>query len=675
MDKIREALASGELWWVAFGFLAQTLFFMRFLVQWIASERKRKSVMPNVFWYFSLGGGLMLFTYAVHRRDPVFILGQGVGIFVYLRNIILIHGRRGRDLAFVVILIGLGAFTFLVSNDNHALWGSSEARASEIAREMYETGEYVVPHLNGGIMLTKPPLYHWLAAASFGLFGVNEFAARLPSALAGIGAVLLTFLIARKMFGQVPGFLAAVMVVLNTDFSGSASAARTDMVFTFFIIAAIAAFFYAADSNRHARCLYILSFTLMGLAFMTKGPAGLFIPLAASIGYLVLAGRKTDLRRVPWPWGAALFLVVVLPWYVAVCLRVTPDERHFFLLGQVARWLEGNTSKSQTFWQISLHFAKSLPLYIPYILKGFFPWSFFLPGGIYLSYKAVRSDADKNLALPLVWFLAGVTLFSLSITKAGRYMVPMFPAAALMVAYMWRLATEGDKSNGPTGLAAEALRWFRCSTRAVAVFILAIAVVVLAGPWAEAAFKGSSLSRLLNSGDSFTLARWFDILSEYAWQCVLVGCISAAMAIGAVLAARRKRVFLTYGILAAFMLGALSVYNFAVLPKIDKMYNVKPFAAELAKLSDSGPIGWSHGASLETRFYIGRHIDGVPPDRLRAYLESDPKALVMVWKKKLHLLGPDWSDYAKVVIRSRVKQYDVVVLAALSNGAPAVAAP
>jgi lipid-A-disaccharide synthase-like uncharacterized protein len=88
-------------WWVLLGFVAQAFFTMRFLVQWLASERLGKSVIPIAFWWFSIGGGLLLLLYALYRRDPVFILGQGFGVFVYLRNLqfVLRERRRGRSLA------------------------------------------------------------------------------------------------------------------------------------------------------------------------------------------------------------------------------------------------------------------------------------------------------------------------------------------------------------------------------------------------------------------------------------------------------------------------------------------------------------------------------------------------------------------------------------------------
>jgi lipid-A-disaccharide synthase-like uncharacterized protein len=84
----------GEALWVLFGFLAQAMFMMRFLVQWIASERARASIMPVAFWYFSLAGGVMLLSYAVYRQDPVFIMGQALGLVIYIRNLWLIHAGK-----------------------------------------------------------------------------------------------------------------------------------------------------------------------------------------------------------------------------------------------------------------------------------------------------------------------------------------------------------------------------------------------------------------------------------------------------------------------------------------------------------------------------------------------------------------------------------------------------
>ncbi len=100
MDKVFSVLHVGnwlEFWWVAFGLFGQLMFTGRFLVQWIASERARKSVVPLSFWYLSMAGGLILLAYAIYRRDVVFILGQSTGVFIYARNLWLIHRERRTD--------------------------------------------------------------------------------------------------------------------------------------------------------------------------------------------------------------------------------------------------------------------------------------------------------------------------------------------------------------------------------------------------------------------------------------------------------------------------------------------------------------------------------------------------------------------------------------------------
>lgn len=81
-------------WWILVGFLGQGLFSLRFVLQWLYSEKRKKSVVPIAFWYFSIAGGLVLFFYALHLKDPVFIFGQGLGIFIYLRNLQLIYRQK-----------------------------------------------------------------------------------------------------------------------------------------------------------------------------------------------------------------------------------------------------------------------------------------------------------------------------------------------------------------------------------------------------------------------------------------------------------------------------------------------------------------------------------------------------------------------------------------------------
>jgi lipid-A-disaccharide synthase-like uncharacterized protein len=94
---LHEVFVTNLDWWVLLGFAAQAFFTMRFVVQWIASERAGRSVVPLAFWWFSIGGGLLLLVYALYRRDPVFIAGQAFGVFVYLRNLFFVLREQRRD--------------------------------------------------------------------------------------------------------------------------------------------------------------------------------------------------------------------------------------------------------------------------------------------------------------------------------------------------------------------------------------------------------------------------------------------------------------------------------------------------------------------------------------------------------------------------------------------------
>lgn len=94
-DYLHEVFVTQLDWWVVLGFIAQILFTGRFLVQWLASERQGKMVIPIAFWFFSIGGGVLLLIYALHRKDPVFIAGQGFGVFVYARNLYFELRDRG----------------------------------------------------------------------------------------------------------------------------------------------------------------------------------------------------------------------------------------------------------------------------------------------------------------------------------------------------------------------------------------------------------------------------------------------------------------------------------------------------------------------------------------------------------------------------------------------------
>src|SRR5262245_29084429 len=151
--------------WFAIGLIAQLLFFARFLVQWIVSEKRGQSTVPAAFWYFSLGGGVLLLGYSIARRDPIFILGQALGLLVYVRNLMLLGQRKQIDVRPAIPWVALAAFALVMGLafiGTRGLWEPDEGRYAESAREMLVSGDYMTPHLGAQPHFTKPPMTYWM---------------------------------------------------------------------------------------------------------------------------------------------------------------------------------------------------------------------------------------------------------------------------------------------------------------------------------------------------------------------------------------------------------------------------------------------------------------------------------------------------------------------------------
>jgi lipid-A-disaccharide synthase-like uncharacterized protein len=204
-----EHCQAAEFWWLLFGAAAQGAFFLRMVVQWLASEREHRSVVPKAFWYLSFAGGAALFVYAVHRREPVFALGQAVGLFIYARNLMLIHGgRRGAAAAAAAVVIpALGAGAYAVggaptAGESHAL-GSAAWLAVGLAAQSFFFLRFLVQWLTSERRRRSvvPPSFWYLSLAG-GLM-LSAYAVRraepvfLAGQLAGVFIYLRNIMLVR----------------------------------------------------------------------------------------------------------------------------------------------------------------------------------------------------------------------------------------------------------------------------------------------------------------------------------------------------------------------------------------------------------------------------------------------------------------------------------------------
>ena len=309
----------------------------------------------------------------------------------------------GMWLIFAVLFIFLGT---------RGLNEPDEGRYAEVAREMAAGGSWLVPHLNGFEHFQKPPLIYWCTAVSMKVLGYNEWAARMPSALAACGILLLTMAIARRLWGENRARIAAIVLVSTLLFFCLARMLTPDMLMSFFITAAIAALVYE-------RCW--LFFIMMGLGFLTKGPMALVVPLCASLGIYLARDRTLPQVRFPWMRGMSLALLIGLSWFIVLAVLQPSLFDYFWRYELLDRFASSNHGRSKPFW-----------FFAPILIAGLLPWVFLIPGLIRQAWLQIRTkQVSPTQGLLLGWTVLPLIILSLSGSKLLTYVLPLMPAFAL----------------------------------------------------------------------------------------------------------------------------------------------------------------------------------------------------------------------------------------------------
>jgi 4-amino-4-deoxy-L-arabinose transferase-like glycosyltransferase len=296
-----------------------------------------------------------------------------------------------------------------------------EAREALVVRDVLQHGHWIIAHRDGTIA-SKPPLFHWLAAGAASIAGLHDAVIRLPSVLAAAGLLGLTALLGRRMGGPALGALAAGVLATNPYFWESATEARVDMLFAALIAAALAAFFvWYRDANPAARrALYVVA----AAAVLTKGPAGAAIPALAIVLFLAWEGRLADLRTLATPRLVGATLAVVAGWYVAAYGVAGAEVLHVQVLHEnLQRWAGGSGFAG------TLHQRAKLPgAFATHLL----PWNLVL---LWSAWRWWRGDAiDSTERFLHAWWIAVVALFATAARTRSVYLLPAYPAIALLAA-------------------------------------------------------------------------------------------------------------------------------------------------------------------------------------------------------------------------------------------------
>lgn len=326
-------------------------------------------------------------------------------------------------------MVAVAGILFFAGLGRLPLLEPDEGRNAEVAREMLTSGDLITPHFNTLVYLDKPAVYFWLVAGSFRLWGVTEWAARFPSALMALATLLLTWFLARRMFGGAAGARAAVMLATTPLVLAYSRLVIFDMTLTFLVTTAMASYWFAAASDFRRPWLDVTLFASMGLATITKGPVGFLLPLLSIFAYQAVRGQLSELKRLRWGLGLVVFLAAALPWFIAVSVRNPDFPRYALWEESLKRFATGSTRR-----------GGSILYYVPVFLLGVFPWSFFLvfAGWNRLKrWRELRQETHQPVVFLLAWAVVIFAFFSISQSKLPGYFLPATVPLSILMAKVW----------------------------------------------------------------------------------------------------------------------------------------------------------------------------------------------------------------------------------------------
>ena len=544
--------------------------------------------------------------------------------------------------AAVFLLLGLGWLDASAPDEPRYTQVAEEVRAMPNG-----PGDWVLLHLNGEPYDQKPPFYFWLAALGGMPTGrVSELAARLPSAVFGIAAVIGTMLLGRRMFGGRVGVVSAALLLTVYQFAHLARRAQLDVVLTALELLAFAGFWWLDRGLTHRARGALIFHGAMGLAALTKGPPGFLIPMLSVVAYLAWEGRLRDLRHAfPW-WGFFLSLGPVLAWFLGAAALAPAGYSDSAVVENVfGRFFQG-TSHVRPFY----YFVYQFPLlFLPWTPLWILVWSV----GRREVFPGKRGEETRR-AWRFLAAIVGVSFvfFSISAGKRGLYMLPAFPAAALLCGDAVTRWVRG-RARPPQGLA-----WLG---GALALLAGLVGAVTLAAS-TNSPLVADRLVGMLHEIDTARLAI-FGALS------VAIGAIGVA----GWLALLRGRVAVASFV--GLVIGGVLVFELAIFtllfPAIDAIRSPREIAVAAAAFTEPGqPIGlYDDRAMMGGLAYYGHRpvVSMKTPEEVADFVASGGRAIVLK-RRRLERLAIDVDVVSSSHTGSRREL--IVVVPRTAEGAP-----
>ncbi len=334
----------------------------------------------------------------------------------------------------IFLLLGFCFILYFLNLGQWDLWNPDEPRYAQVAREMVNQGDWILMHFNGNVYADKPPFFFWLIGLSSYLWqGFTSYSARFPSALFGTLTVILTFFIGKILYSSRTGFFSGLILATCYQFAYLATRANIDATLTFFTTASLFCFILwvqegKGETQQHRRRGLIIYGFYIGMAFATlaKGPVGFLLPLFISLVYLLIQKDWKKIRGMKLLPGMLIFIAIVLCWYLPALLKGGEE----YLQATLFKHSIDRYSKGWSHVRPIYYYFYNFP-------ADFLPWTFFLPSAVAYGFSEETLQKRKAFLFLFIWCLVIFLFFTLSKGKRGLYLLPLFPAASLMIGKLW----------------------------------------------------------------------------------------------------------------------------------------------------------------------------------------------------------------------------------------------
>ncbi len=504
----------------------------------------------------------------------------------------LLVGSETAAAIHVLLLLTLCGVLYFPYLGQVPFFDKGEPREALAVQDIVERGEWLFPLKRAAAIPSKPPLFHWSAALVSRMKGeLDEATIRLPSAFYATLGVLVVFVLGRKLFGAEVGLVGGAILATTMLYGKQALSARVDMTLCFFVTASLALFYSLYRGLLTRQLWFYVFYAVVGVGALAKGPLGILLPALVAGSFALLKQRWDLISKFCLHPGAILTLLLALGWYAIAITRGGEGFVNRQLLEENLERFFGGSGHSHPFYY-----------YIPYLFSQGLPWSLFLPFVLWDSFKKSSLARDDKLFLAL-WLAVMFVFFSLSLGKRPVYLLPVYPALALVTA-VWI-----DEENGALGVR-------RLLHRVIAVIAALTGIVLLlmtlGALWNhDPGWLLSPIEGRLKPKDRANLLVVKNSLANFGWSFTLVALLSAALwlSLARSLWAARLRAVAPRLVLVS-VLGAFVGWRM-VMPVIAEARSYRAFMGEVnRRVTPSDKLFLFGGFNSDgVEFYRGRPIE------------------------------------------------------------------